>query len=1514
MPYVTDANKELTLQLYANPMLLQDKVLTLFENHVFDKRRVLDGNNVFTFGLEMEATMLSSIVNEMAGAFEALYPERAKTMSDLYRHMSDYDFVGTYATPAVATICLMLDRDWIITNSVPVKDGSGTSLIRIPANSKFFLGEYQFGIYYPINIEVRKKILDNGDIDLTNTLISCTWDTSVVNPLHKLSSNIIEHRITTTRTATYLGLVIPVYQFVNTVIKSDLISSTGFLQRYDYFDQFYAARVFHWLNNSWNELPITLSDVVYNQDTATAKVKVLSDIAQVEVSIPQVYFSSGMIGNKLMVMLYTTKGNLTIDLRGYAQDQFRASLLISDDILDPTYSEMLKRIPTVFITSISSGISGGRGQYTISALKNRIINSAGSDDVLVTTAQLKEYLSELGFECTKYIDNITDRIWLAKRDIKDPQGNTIASALYKTAITHDVLEQPDKYDSIRQLRDETSFMIMPNSVFKWDRSKDSMKLLSTAEKNGLLSMPIDQRLEELNTGTYMATPFHVKLSTSDSFPVATTYQLFKPSVDNITFVKSNPQTSTQVSIYGMNVVHLDGGLGGYKVNVILYKTNDLYSVVPAVATPTLKRNITAILRVKNQAGVYCYVEGKYEGKNDGGYDILSFDINTDYDIDDNGYIGTTSLSLVSATNVLSSNYNRVPLSGEWDMLFFVKKDKVPDAEAHNITVPGIPRSITDQDMVFVAQQSAKVLLGVPISSLRNNVYVTAASQKYKTYPTTVFAVYGNDVYRRWDDETRSYDDQLLSDEDWIKIQEETGVPSPTEYHGNAIIIDDEGKRYIRVPFHIGDIWYNFMSLEMELLHSSGDLILSSNDKDKSLKTPAVYINTANQDGTNTEETLYQDTDTPAAEPAMSVRFVPYYNKHNPVTNLYYKNYTGSSSIETRDYLSTIIDYVDGHEYDSLTEITRQFVKDGESYKFTEIPRTFVFVKNAASDTGTIPNYKIIISTTSTSGTTPVYKYKLLPFDKDSSVEDLVYDRYSELTTDNNLIRNPVESQEYGCLYSLDLEAIKYQRNKDLSDDDLFLFYTEYDSAGSLTSDILERYHLSVQSAEKLLRLRFPWKKICYAGHMWCISEYHKRRSLMNFNSSLIINRYVGLAAIGHLQKLFVDLNTIRRFPTVEEAIAYLDTLENKEEYVWVHNYDPNADTSYSDNNVDYQGNFTPLINVGDLQHGALLLNDLNRPNKHFVVATANTLEDCYIAVNSINANSGSCYVREVYKTDNGVPDTDTVVSRYFCPINDDISIEKNSSFDCTNWPWELDMWIPDTGTVGPFDNVAMQLSLDTYSKIVHKRGDILLNNTGKPALEGAGIRSLDYTVDLIMYDYKPLLQSSSLADTYSLFIRDLIYQYCITVNTTRDRMLERTRVYYAPVRTFGLGDFKSQNGDTFTHNLEITVGFKLHVPLSVIRDNATKDIIRNNILTIVKAHLATGNFNMIDVADEIKSSMSDNIFYVDIDGIDNNPDLQTLISANKDICRPYLKQRLVRDTNNAILLEDSLNLEYVALI
>ena len=1513
MSTVTDANNELTLQLYANPVLVQDKVLSLFESHVFDGKQVLDGNNVFTFGLEMEATLIASIVNEMTNSFESLYPQRAQTMQDLYRHMSDYDFVGMFATPATTKIGLLLDRNWVIDNAVPLPDNPNAALIRIPSYSTFSISDLNFGMYYPINIEIRKKLTEDGYVDYENTLIHCQWDDTIKNPLRKLTSNVIEHRLTSTKNTTYICLEIPIYQFENRILKEDAVSSTGFIKRYDYVDYFYAARVFHWNNRTWNELPVTLSDVVYNPDKPTAKVKVLSDIAQIEVSIPQVYFSEGAIGNRIMTMLYTTKGNVTMDLRGLASDQYRASFLVNDEILDPTYSAMLKRIPTILVLPLSQAVTGGKNAYSLAAAKNRIINSAGSDDVLVTNEQVAEYLKELGFESTKYIDNITDRIFVAKREIVNQNQITVASALYKTIITENMLRRINEYDCINIIGDGSSFMLLPNAVFRYDLDTDSMVLLSTDDKKTLSNLPIDQKLDKLNTLNYMTTPFHVKITTDDELPVAVAYNLFSPTVKDISFITDNPNTSTQISIYGINVEHLSDGIGGYKVTIALYKTSDLYGVPPAVASPTLRRNMTAILRVKNKSGSNCFIEGRYEGTNTSGFDLLSFEIQTDYDIDNDEYFVTDSMTLVNQSAVMDASRNRIPLNGTWDVLFFVRTQHVPEKEAASVKVIGVPKNIQDEDMIFVAQQQITLSFGYPIPALRNNIFTTIEGSKYMTHSTTEFAVYGKDTYERFyrkGENGVNYTD--------YKVPDDYTIPENSPYE----IVEKEDGPYIRVVYADGDLVFNPITMQLNMQHKEGELILATPDGESmsDKKTPAMRITTVDAEGHNVDEVLYESPDTLTASPSMTMKFVPYYlnSENEPV-------FTGKSKIEIADYLKTIIDVVDNVTFETVRNIRRNFVKVGTKYLFEGVDRPFAFVNDVADDTTTAPDYKVIIvpETTDTNGgveTVTRYTYALLRMTDTSTLSDVIKDHDSIVLPNDSIQRNYTHTNTYGCLYALDYDILKYDYTADIDEANLFSFYTDYDNAGGYDSAMLNTYGITAAVAKKLLKLRFPWKKVCYAGAWWCITNYYSTRSLMNFNSHLAIGTAMGTEALAYLQRLMSNVSTIERLPNLQEAIAFANNPANADQLVWCANYNVEEDDSYSPQNQDNFEEFAPLVNLGNLKSGALLLLDVNYTERHLVVATGDSLTECVDAVMSFGTLSGSCFIRTVYAN---VPESiaqldsdENVVARYYKVINEDIDLNKNTCYDCANWPWEQQGWVSNTGSTDIMDKIEMRIDKDnTYAQIVHERGDIIISSTGSPVVEGdPDKRRLMYTLELIMFDYKPIATTTNTREEYVQWVRSLVSSYCDSVITARSSMLERTRVYYAPIRTFGLGDFKAPNGDIFTHNLEISLGFKLRVPISVIRDSTAKAIIRNNVLSIIRKHLSTGKLNCIDVANEIKSTLSDNVYYVDILGIDGDPTLQTLISANSAISKPYLKTILSIDSNNDIIETEALTLDYETFI
>ena len=81
----------------------------------------------------------------------AIYPARANTAVDLYKHLSDYDYVDIFASPSNTVIVAVLDKNYVINNSIPVP-GTSYSKMVIPSTTRFTIGDHSFGIYYPIQI------------------------------------------------------------------------------------------------------------------------------------------------------------------------------------------------------------------------------------------------------------------------------------------------------------------------------------------------------------------------------------------------------------------------------------------------------------------------------------------------------------------------------------------------------------------------------------------------------------------------------------------------------------------------------------------------------------------------------------------------------------------------------------------------------------------------------------------------------------------------------------------------------------------------------------------------------------------------------------------------------------------------------------------------------------------------------------------------------------------------------------------------------------------------------------------------------------------------------------------------------------------------------------------------------------------------------------------------------------------------------------------------------------------
>ena len=1039
----TDNATEMTLQLYTVPQRIQARALDLLQEKVLDGREMVDGNNPTTFLLEFSATVAAGITNEVSQSLSSLYPSRAQTTADLYRHMSDYDYVNLFSTPSNTTIEIVLNRNYLIQNAVRYGNSDYKKIV-IPEYSTFKIGDYTFGIYYPIEIQI-KESRENGVIDYDNCLITTKWDLTNENPLMTMETNILENRTYTRDGITMLCISIPIHQFVSILYQEDTVASTGFSKRYAYTDQFYAARIFHYFGGSWVELAQTLSDIVYDPMLATVKLTVLTDLNTLQVDIPQVYFTKNMIGSKIRIYVYTSKGALDVDITEYTAEQFSASFLLNDEVVDDTYSAMLKRIPYCQVLPLAKRIASGSNGLTFEELRERVVHDS-TYTLLITPTDIENYFKDQGFIAKRYLDNITDRIYLAQKVMTDSAGVTITAgdqtAVFQSYVFHHEID-PDtnetimsNYRTIKYINDR-SFMILPSTVYQYDRATNTVVPMDNAWMDALDEMSAAQKVDLLNNGVYTYSPFHLKLTTTNSTPVACYYDLMQPKITKTTFIGENQNVTSQISIYNSSISHLENGTGGYRFYVSLYKTSDMEKV-SALGEDGLTPNITVVLKTMTTDGQDLYMYGQYAGKYNE-RDVFVFDIKTTYKINEENEIDVSSFSSMSSGQKMTVS---IPLSNTYKIMFFVNRSFISSTGSMTgVDVSQFPPDLGTGGVVWLATQEFTLELGTTLNSLFTNVAVHVESQQYQTYPTTVYATYTSPVYARYTEE-----------------DVEKGVVS--EYYGKI------------TESHVGLYKY-----PLELIHDEGEVILSP-----------VYLETIPPACTVNIPSLEDDTITPYPLYLQEV-----YTSTSSPTNVWLPPQEGMEAYDVNNQLK--LEVVDVLQY-ALSDVSKPTgVIDEPSdleikFQDTEITnedgttttvrttydphigQMFLFVKEAEKDLS-IPENSFSLGSASTEPTTMGALYR-----RNTDYTNYDYTGFSyrlEGDTEYHSLTAEVLESIYNDLATMSVDAV----------------CTKY----NMTQSVVNRLNGPVRS---------PWIKVIDAESIQQLSDYWNNRKILNTTAGYLL--------------------------------------------------------------------------------------------------------------------------------------------------------------------------------------------------------------------------------------------------------------------------------------------------------------------------------------------------------------------------------------------------------------------------
>ena len=716
-------DKSLLISTLRNPTNIAAKALNEIESRLNGTITIADPNAPFCHLLEFGSSIAAQVINAMDAKLPALYPKRAENMEDLYGHMSDFDYLRMYSTPARSALRMFLPKKFLLDNAVEYN--ANYKKLVIPSDTTFLVAKYNFGIYYPIEI-----LINNYTGSFT-----VAYDTSESNPLHVLSKNIVDKYEIQYMGVDYLILDFPIYQFSKSSIVETIVSSTGFVKSINYNDKFYALRVFNYKNGTYTELAQTQSKIVYDATVPTLYLQVHPDKNKIVLNIPQVYFDNGMMGSKLLIEVYTTVGVLDIDTSNLLDTEIGVTYN-NNARTDSTFTNIFKNMPYDIILQLSGDrITGGSNAISVSTLRQRVIQDTLYDRVPISEADISVMLEDNGFYVHKSLDNVTDRIYYAYKVIRDSTGSIVPSTTIPLKLLGtDVTD--GKHSTLVNCSADSSVTILPTTIYKYNQDANCAIPLVDDELNKLVSLDKDVLATTLNTAGYLKSPYHVRVSMNGNYPRADTYNLMTPTVDKIIFVEDNYETTYKLVSYAATINH--DNIGYYEVTLSVSASDDV--------TNLSVNDILLYVMVKSDdkwVGTTCEYVSFNPATN---IFIYKFKIPTTYHLTLDNKIGIT---YTNDEDTYTNYEYLINLVSDFHVVYMVARSAVTDvSEPVDSIITGVPDQYK-QLYIGLSRQYFTITLGTNINNvIYNNVEVTLGANTYARYETNIPAKYTEDVYEK----------------------------------------------------------------------------------------------------------------------------------------------------------------------------------------------------------------------------------------------------------------------------------------------------------------------------------------------------------------------------------------------------------------------------------------------------------------------------------------------------------------------------------------------------------------------------------------------------------------------------------------------------------------------------------------------------------------------------------------------------------------------------------------------
>ena len=681
--------------------------------------RVLDASNPVGFMSETIAAMGTAIMEENAASERRMFKSLSQTPEELYYHLSDKDYLDIFAIAAVGTFKLLLNVQSIYKYAVDLGDGSGLKKLTIPKHTEFVVASTTFTMQYPIDIIV-----------MTNMSINVHYDTSEDSPLIDIKEHTVKQTVRLINQTPYIEIGIPCIQATLNTFTAKLNAVTEFTRTYTFKDKFFYCRAY--IKNdsaaTWTEISVTMNPSVYDITQPTVCCKVLN--GTVELSIPQIYFTNNLIKDAIRFDIYTTLGPIEMVMSNFVPGKaYSANWRDLDSVKTSSFSAPFNVFPDYTIYSDEVIIGGANGK-TFTALRNQVIRSARDrDGKIITEDQLEYEVNDRGYELILDVDNLTDRVFLASREIHKPSNlstSTGIGCLVSTLSTD--MSKLYLYDSVRDHNKRIT--ILPSTLYRRDNGVLSIVSNDIIETylNQQLNNP-DALANNINGIEYLYTPFHYVMDITTETFATRAYYLQNPKIKACYHYNSNESLGLVASIQRYEIVYKTDG-SGYRLAVVYEGSTAFQKLDPEQLHVQLSYsgdNGTIVIN-----GTPAYTIDSTTARPVNGQYIYLFDIDTTFDID-------------KLHNLILGNATGIPLETDFDICIAVQDYTTTTTQRS--TIDNVFKasllsnySLNSTYYAFV-QEKMTIQLGYNLEQLWTRSRTVTDETRYKRYTENIQRTY-----------------------------------------------------------------------------------------------------------------------------------------------------------------------------------------------------------------------------------------------------------------------------------------------------------------------------------------------------------------------------------------------------------------------------------------------------------------------------------------------------------------------------------------------------------------------------------------------------------------------------------------------------------------------------------------------------------------------------------------------------------------------------------------------------